>query len=257
MTKSNASKEDTVPKWLQAELGIASEIVEPTLTSPTGEQLNQRIHPVDQLLTGGVCRQCNNGWMSELECAAKRILRSLITSRRRLAELTRAERHVVSRWAAKTAYMLDVGGFETTVSREHISRLFTHAPHLPDNVYVFARQQPKTRNWSYITGAWWKARLTEEAQRLVRQKSYKIGIQFGDLILIVVYWPLASWGLRVEKDKLVKLWPHSSVIKQYVYPEQPDVSMSDAACQRYTTTIGVVPHRGAEGFVPPGAQLTN
>ena len=40
VTKSTASREDTVPKWLQAELGIATEKLEPTLTSPAGEQLD-------------------------------------------------------------------------------------------------------------------------------------------------------------------------------------------------------------------------
>src|SRR5687767_14348064 len=104
--EANASKEDTVPKWLQAQLAIANASVQPTLTTWTGEQLAQRIHPVDQLLTGGVCRSCNNGWMSQLESAAKPTLISLLTSARTFSSLNRAERRVISRWAQKTAFMV-------------------------------------------------------------------------------------------------------------------------------------------------------
>src|SRR5947209_1164519 len=104
ITKATASREDTVPKWLQAELGIANAPVQPTLTTWAGEQLAQRLHPVDQLLTGGVCRECNNGWMSQLESEAIPVLKPLLTSARLISSLTRAERRVLSRWTQKSAF---------------------------------------------------------------------------------------------------------------------------------------------------------
>lgn len=257
ITKQTVSREDTVPKWLQAELGIANERVEPTLTAPSGEQLKQRVHPVDQLLTGGVCRSCNNGWMSQLESAVMPILRPLIGSTRSVASLTRAERHVLSRWAVKTAFMLDLGGMESRVSLTHVADLYANAPHLPQGVYVFARQQARSRSWYYIESAWWKhAELENEALERVKRESYKIAMQFGDLMLFVVYWPLANWGLRIEANELFKLWPPAAIAKQFEHPEPQDVTASEDACIRYVTTISVVPHRGAEGFVHTKRRLT-
>ncbi|CCQ18112.1 Shikimate kinase [Rhodococcus sp. AW25M09] len=47
-----------------------------------------------------VCRECNSGWMSELEVAANPVLRRLISGE---ATLTGAEVDVVRRWLVKTA----------------------------------------------------------------------------------------------------------------------------------------------------------
>jgi len=109
ITKANASKEDTVPKWLQAELGIANASVQPTLTTWAGEQLAQRVHPVDQLLTGGVCRECNNEWMSQLESEAIPVLKPLLYSSRMISSLTRAERRVLSPRSRRTGVARRLG----------------------------------------------------------------------------------------------------------------------------------------------------
>jgi hypothetical protein len=251
LTKSNASREHTVPKWLEAELGITHASVEPTLTSVEGVQLEQRVHPVNQLLTGSVCRNCNSGWMSLLESEVQPILRALIHPKRSIESLRKAERHAVARWAMKTAFVLDRGGFEPRVSLRQVEELFTNAPYLPKDVYVFARQQTRTRPWYYDESAWWKhAPLTDAAAGRVAADSYKIALQFGDLILLVVHWPLSGWGIRVEKDELIKLWPSAAIVKQYIHPAPMDSSTSDLACLRHSTTISVVPKRNAEGLVP-------
>jgi hypothetical protein len=127
--------------------------------------------------------------------------------------------------------------------------LCSNAPHIPRGVYVFARQQPRTQPWYYDGGAWWKhAALTETAATRVSAVSYKYALQFGDLILVVVYWPLANWGLRVEKAQLVKLWPPTEIVKQYIHPEPMDSVTSERACHRYAISISVVPKRNAEGL---------
>lgn len=258
VTKQSGSREDTVPKWLQKLLGIAAATVSPTLTSSAGEQLAQRIHPVDQLLTGGVCRDCNNGWMSQLESATQPILSALVRSERDLKTLNRAERQTLSRWTVKTALMLDVGGLEPRVPLFHFKELFANRPHIPEGLYVFARHHAATLPWYYIGGAWWKyPTLEANALQTAQDTSYKIALQFREIILIVAYWPLRNWGLRVERGELSLLWPTTAVVKEYVHPEPQDVSASDDACRRYMITIGVVPHRRAEGFIPSRRGLTS
>jgi len=189
--------------------------------------------------------------MSQLENAVQPILRPVMKSERSLKSLTKAERHVVARWAAKTAYMLDQGGLEPRVALAHVEALYANAPHLPEGVFVFSRQQIRTRPWYYIVGAWWKhGQLTGDAQEKVEKSSYKIALQFGDLILIVVFWPLKRWGYRTGRNELFLLWPRTAVVKEYDHPDPPNISESDAACRRYSITISVVPHHGSQGFIP-------
>jgi len=247
-----------VPKWLQAELGIANERVEPTLTAPSGEQLRQRVHPVDQLLTGGVCRSCNNGWMSQL-----RVNRHGGSSS---AHGINSNDHVFDTRRASRALTLGrENGLHARPWRLRVKsvvgsrrRPVHQRTTCAGRVYVFARQQAKTRSWCYIESAWWKhAELENEAAERVKRESYKLAIQFGDLMLFVVYWPLANWGLRVESGELSKLWPPAAIVKQFEHPEPQDVTASEDACSRYVTTISVVPHHGAEGLVHTKRRLTS
>lgn len=248
ITKATASREDTVPKWLQSYLGIATSSVEPTLTTPSGEQLAQRVHPVDQLLTGRVCKECNNGWMSDLENAAKPVIADLISGEGRLQALVRADRQVLSRWAVKTAFMLDAGGLEPRVSQLQVEQLFAADSHVPPNVQVFGYQHKSNRPWYYVSGAWWNhAPLDQTAKIKVERDSYKIALQFGDLILVVVYWPLRRWHLRVEREHLMLVWPPTDVVKLYDHPQPPETE-SDAICRRLLVTVSVVPLAGAEGY---------
>jgi len=181
-------------------------------------------------------------------------LKSLIVSERSPEQLSRAERKLLSRWAAKTAFMIDLGGLESHVPLAHARALYENADSLPPHVYVFVRQQPRTRPWYFIAGATWQhAGLTHAAAARVQQESYKIAVQFGDLCLFVIYWPLRAWGIRVEKQQLVKLWPPTAIVKEYRHPVPFDVTASDEICQRLITTISVVPNRGAEGFSRRGA----
>jgi len=113
---------------------------------------------------------------------------------------------------------------------------------------VFARQQKATTPWYYIaSGTWNHAALQPSALETVASESYKIALQFGDLILVVVHWPLQRWYLRVEKGELKKLWPETAVVKEYVHPEPQDISASDAACRRLVLSVSVVPRNDAEG----------
>lgn len=188
--------------------------------------------------------------MSRLETQAQAILRALIHSKRMLPSLTKAERHIVARWAIKTAFVLNTGSFEVRVAREQLRELYSNAPHLPHDVYVFARLQPPTQPWYYAMDARWRhgLPLTESAAARVTTNSYKIALQFGHLLLVVAYWPLANWGLRVEKGELAKLWPPTAVIKEYVHPQPMDSSTSEQACLRQVIGIQVVPKRRSEGL---------
>lgn len=244
------TREHVVPLWLQRELGIGEHVIEPTLTSvPSAEFLRGRKHTVSSLKTGGVCAVCNNGWMSDLETEVQPILLPLIRHERTVASLRRLERTIVSCWAVKTAYMVDVGGLESHVESSHLRDL----PHrITRGVHVFARQQRFDQSWYYGSGASWShPPLDPAAAMLVKRHSYKIALQFGPLMLVVVYWPIAGWNLRVEKGMLRKLWPHASSVVEYVHNAPMQSDTSEAAYLRFTFGISVSPTGRAEGRAYP------
>jgi hypothetical protein len=59
------------------------------------------------MVLGRVCRGCNNGWMSQLEAAAKPTLLELAAGRVSVSELSPGRR-TFARWALKTAAALNV-----------------------------------------------------------------------------------------------------------------------------------------------------
>jgi hypothetical protein len=247
--ETTASREHVVPQWLQKHLGITTDQIEPTLTSmPDGAELKKRRHPVSQLKTGGICGKCNNGWMSALENTVTPILIPLIDQTDDLSSLKKADRLAVGRWAAKTAYALDAGGLEPHVPSEHFRQLPDMPSGLPVGVTVFGIQQTPTKKWFYAGNASWShPSLTPEAQQQVVDRSYKFALQFGHLIVVIAYWPLPGWNLRIEKSKLVKVWPPTSQVAVYEHPHPMTSETSEDACLRYTIGITVSPTKTAVG----------
>jgi len=249
ITEASASREHVVPRWLQKHLDIENESVEPTLTAlPDGTELKKRRHPVSQLKTGGICKACNNGWMSQLESEVQPVLLRFVEGSVETSRLIRAERRVLARWAAKTAYALDAGGLERRVPGEHLTVVRENDGRLPSGVAVFATTHEPTRKWYFAGGGTWRhAALSEEARQRVVDESYKIALQFGHAILVVAHWPLAGWNFRVEKEQLAKLWPATSQVAVYAHPSPMTSDTSEDLCLRHSMAITVSPTKKAVG----------
>jgi hypothetical protein len=245
---TTASREHVIGQWLQSLLGISAEEARPTLTSlPTGTELKHRRHPLSQLKTGSICAKCNNGWMSELERAVASTLVPLMHGERRLADIRRAERLILARWATKTAYALDAGGLEQRVPKDHFGALRANNKGLPPQVAVFAADHDPTRKWYFAVGGTWShAAITPTGQARVEKESYKIVLQLDRLVLVVAYWPLRGWNFRIEKEQLVKIWPVTSQAAVYAHPSPMPSSNSEDLCLRHSLAISVSPTRKAE-----------
>lgn len=64
-----------------------------------------------------VCRECNNGWMSRLETAAKDVLSPAITRSSLPYQLDLRAQWIAAQWAAKTGYVFQGQGRELLVPR--------------------------------------------------------------------------------------------------------------------------------------------
>jgi hypothetical protein len=102
------SQEHVWPDWLRRATGT-DEAMPHVITQQRGFDEPEIIRQWDdqpyKLTVRAVCRDCNNGWMSQLEHDAQRILSGMIAGRGR--EMHRGEQTRLATWAFKTAVMFD------------------------------------------------------------------------------------------------------------------------------------------------------
>jgi hypothetical protein len=106
-----------------------------------GEDELLRQHGLNNFAVKNVCESCNNGWMSRLEGRAKPFILDLMDAGTKPGGLTADGRLVISRWAAKTAFMI------ASVQKDHFElpwRLFqsmgSKENQGPDGCFVFVAQ---------------------------------------------------------------------------------------------------------------------
>lgn len=78
--------------------------------------------------TRAVCRECNNGWMAQVEDKAKSVMRPMIQGQRRYLEI--ADQQTLALWAIKTvlAFQTQEGATTYAVDRDFQELFETRAP---------------------------------------------------------------------------------------------------------------------------------
>jgi hypothetical protein len=103
ITPSPASREHVFSAWLLKEFDPNASMALYRLRGDRSrEQVRVEIR-LDRFFLKEICETCNNGWMSDLETAAKPLILGLVRGSLDLATLTDDERRVLAKWAGKTA----------------------------------------------------------------------------------------------------------------------------------------------------------
>ena len=139
-TSSPASREHVFSQWLLNEFGLQR--VDGALQihphDRTSVQVRNRIR-LDSFKLKRICEACNNGWMSELESAAKPLILDVIRNARSLDSLREEERRVLARWAGKTSIVESHSiGAECPVSSECLKRIRVNRDGFPGRFAVAA-----------------------------------------------------------------------------------------------------------------------
>jgi hypothetical protein len=106
------SQEHALPAWLAKTMGVESEPSQPEMISASkGVEVQGNPRATGKLVTKGVCKNCNHGWMADLEGAVKPILASLVTQdfasfNREALEPLEQNLPLLTRWLMKTAVTL-------------------------------------------------------------------------------------------------------------------------------------------------------
>lgn len=138
------SDEHVIPQWLLKFLALPEDdqLYQGVASTETGTLVEPpRIHSTFSFVEGRVCGECNSGWMSRLEGAAKPILIALMEQSRRPHSLSAAEGAVVGKWTAKTAYLHTwAGPSKNPVQLAHLRALHGDAGVPATGVGVFGMQ---------------------------------------------------------------------------------------------------------------------
>lgn len=108
------SQEHALPAWLAKTMGVENEPSQPgVISAARGNEPQGNPRATGKLITKGVCQNCNNGWMADLEGAVRPILAPLVAQdfssfdREALDPLTH-NLPLLNRWLMKTAVTLSM-----------------------------------------------------------------------------------------------------------------------------------------------------
>lgn len=151
--------------------------------------------------TRAFCESCNNGWMSRLETAAKKILTPMMQGQQR--DLSSDDQQVLAFWAIKT--LLAFQTMESTVTTfaadEDFRELYeTQAPLGRAQVWIGAQAKEDS--------CWYRAH--DARHRDTGQDGYGATMAIGRVAFYVLIGRTESFNLRVRGDaalRLREIWP--------------------------------------------------
>ncbi|MEW6355861.1 MAG: hypothetical protein AB1696_06035 [Planctomycetota bacterium] len=258
------SRDHPFPMWLLTHLGVCDEDVEPTHIGYEKEFQNgvanivreyvaeQRSHPMQAFVAGGVCAKCNNGWMSDIETRAKPVLMPFIDGQRTLTQsrhdLPDPESLAIARWAVKTAYMIDrATPGQDTVPTNHLHALRSDPNRTPPGVRVFVGHQSSDAKVSWWSSPTWFGMHLEDVSgydaeafdRLIGA-SYKIGMVVGKLLLLVAFFPDNAWAMVIAKGIHRLLWPPDARIGEVPFDPEHPVSVAEPLLKVFNGNLRIV-----------------
>lgn len=261
------SREHVFPQWLLRHLGASSRQVEPTyMIIDEGQVKDVRHSTYGDLLEGRICAGCNNGWMSRLENDIRQVLVDLAEGRRLARQLSDEQRILLTRWAAKTVYVLNSSSnFPLKVPAEHL-RVLAENGQPVDGVFLYCTQSDSEVPLGFVQGPIWLT--VSESEALSRfdelaHDSYKISLKIGRLLMLVAYWPDRRWqhilvpgvhdrvwprgGARLVRPAPIPLWGVKEALRLSLF----HWSLGIANTSVFTARLQL---RGAVGWPPDGFQ---
>jgi len=201
--------------WLQREIGYNEKSVYQGVHLSPFYPKSIRVHSGESLVFGGVCKDCNNGWMSTLETDCKPIITKLLNNRHFVTKLNKNEREKLSAWAFKTALMINAGSnYRKIVPLVHFSHLYKYQSIIKNiNIDIGFLPERKTLEWrqSQIAIGFMRPDEKEFFHELLKQ-SYKISMQIMSIGIRVSYSPIVK-GVHYkisckENDMNIRIWPY-------------------------------------------------
>lgn len=204
---ADLTKEHVWPRWLSEALGGNGPLR--FERQGLGDEPRAWARVSLDVTVGVVCRECNNGWLSDLEDAAKPLLEPLI--RGESVTLTPEESKTVALWCVKTALLFQYTHPERRSAPDWHYRWLFEKRTPPPNVFVWL---------AGYSGSYWEGwylhqllllRDPDGIDRSEKEKGYCATITAGALVFQVIGLDADS-TLDLEKASIhepyiVQVWP--------------------------------------------------
>jgi hypothetical protein len=224
------SVEHILPQWMWPVLGLGSGTgitnVHKRRVSCGESQLtyvvikNFPTTSANGFVEGRMCKKCNTGWMSRVENKVKPILSPLTERPTSIEHLSKSDREILSLWAVKTALVLVRSRvIARNVPEDHYDEVFNGR--IPRGIGVFAGFHLHNQGFSWTVDRNWSAHYPREQEQNVlntlHEKSYKVCLQLGALLLLVAYAPPPHLFLGGVTGLHQQLWSERPIFER---PEQ-------------------------------------
>lgn len=122
--KADRTREHVWPQWLQDSLNCRDDVRALVHRSISGGVSSRRVQNTASMVLGGVCAECNNGWMSELETRTVPVIGRMLSEERR-PTLTGEDATTLALWSFKTAIVLNASSnYRRIVPDVHFRHLY-------------------------------------------------------------------------------------------------------------------------------------
>jgi len=212
----------------------------------TNELEAARDHTYDSFLCGDICKRCNFGWMSSLEAAVKPWILGIVdkTDLSRLQDPAR--RLTFSRWAVKTACVIDHVGGMNQIASWIPRRLTLQADSIPDYVHVLVGWQPyeersllsfnERNTWSKFP----RESASAELQRSPDDGWFKVAFSIQRLMVLVAGIPSTDFQLVIGTGIHVPIWPATKIdLHHWYYSMRLEGLAPSAALQNFSDLLAV------------------
>lgn len=211
------SREHVFAQWLLEALDVRKKQMGMEHYTFFGMKLGERPLSLGSLINGLVCRGCNNGWMSRLESSVKPILLGVIRNAdtRETIHKFFENNELVSKWAFKTAIMLNyASNYRNIVPRRHFRYLYNH-DRIPENVYVligFTDDIKEEIDWVQSPMVMHLTHKEARVHERPRFKDlYKITLKVDKLMLKVIYSPFYDFKYKLDDNNHIMIHPYLGI----------------------------------------------
>jgi hypothetical protein len=232
MTKTNCifcgefkerSKEHVWPRWLQKFVGGSTkgQHTGTHFRLPWPRPVSNRKQSGESLVLGNICKDCNNGWMSDLEIEVMPLLKDVITNKCRANTWSKIEAESIAKWSLKTSIVINLSSNYRRIIQDHLIKKFYETRSVPHSIIIdIAFHEVKEKRLEWRQSRNFAIVGTEDILSNldhIKSSSFIIGMAINELVLRVVYWPDPRAMINPDKRKgFIQLYPYE---KDIVFPK--------------------------------------
>lgn len=216
--KSERAKEHIWPRWIQNYVNGSTKATNiGRHISPIARTISERKQSGESLVYGNVCKDCNSGWMSDLETQVIPIIKDVYEKGQDAKNWSKEDSKTFATWAFKTILMINVGSnYRNIVRKVHFKNIY-NLKRPPKEVQIeigLLEEINDGLEWrqTQVSGVVGPESSIKGKNKKHSKKSYVIGFTIGSLITRVIYWPDHSAKINTKSSYKV-IWPEPKEIQ--------------------------------------------